>query len=127
MVTGAVRQLDECQAPRSHLHIKGVALTMEILFLSVHNIQPQRCPPTAGRMSSEGGCPASASSTASSDTCRMVIASWRIPETYIRGNTIKYLRVPDEVLYHHHHHYPAISCHMSASTLSLCPLASQAT
>ena len=22
---------------------------------------------------------------------------WRIPETYIRGNTIKYLRVPDEV------------------------------
>ncbi|BDA48674.1 probable U6 snRNA-associated Sm-like protein LSm4 at N-terminal half [Coccomyxa sp. Obi] len=23
---------------------------------------------------------------------------WRIPETYIRGNTIKYLRVPDEVI-----------------------------
>ncbi|TPX67965.1 hypothetical protein SpCBS45565_g03529 [Spizellomyces sp. 'palustris'] len=23
---------------------------------------------------------------------------WRIPEIYIRGNTIKYLRVPDEVI-----------------------------
>lgn len=23
---------------------------------------------------------------------------WRMPETYIRGNTIKYLRVPDEVI-----------------------------
>lgn len=23
---------------------------------------------------------------------------WRMPEAYIRGNTIKYLRVPDEVL-----------------------------
>ena len=22
---------------------------------------------------------------------------WRMPESYIRGNTIKYLRVPDEV------------------------------
>lgn len=23
---------------------------------------------------------------------------WRMPEAYIRGNTIKYLRVPDEVI-----------------------------
>jgi len=23
---------------------------------------------------------------------------WRLPEAYIRGNTIKYLRVPDEVI-----------------------------
>ena len=23
---------------------------------------------------------------------------WRLPEAYVRGNTIKYLRVPDEVL-----------------------------
>jgi U6 snRNA-associated Sm-like protein LSm4 len=23
---------------------------------------------------------------------------WRMPEAYVRGNTIKYLRVPDEVL-----------------------------
>lgn len=25
-------------------------------------------------------------------------AFWQIPETYIRGNTIKYIRVPDAVL-----------------------------
>ncbi len=23
---------------------------------------------------------------------------WRMPEAYVRGNTIKYLRVPDEVI-----------------------------
>ena len=23
---------------------------------------------------------------------------WKIPEVYIRGNTIKYLRIPDEVI-----------------------------
>ncbi len=26
---------------------------------------------------------------------------WRMPECYVRGNTIKYLRIPDEVIHMH--------------------------
>ena len=48
-------------------------------------------------------CPAQPSyQTLLCDTCPALALQdgdrfWRIPETYIRGNTIKYLRVPDEV------------------------------
>ncbi|CAF1932060.1 hypothetical protein Bca4012_073464 [Brassica carinata] len=32
--------------------------------------------------------------------CRNGDRFWRMPECYIHGNTIKYLRVPDEVIYY---------------------------
>jgi small nuclear ribonucleoprotein (snRNP)-like protein len=49
-------------------------------------------PPTRPAASSRPSCPCPASAPQDGDRF------WRMPEAYLRGNTIKYLRVPDEVL-----------------------------
>jgi len=35
---------------------------------------------------------------------------WKISEVYIRGNTIKYLRIPDEVIVRHQCSRAALNC-----------------
>ena len=67
---GAVRQLDERAPERSHLHLQGT---------------------------STGSCCSCCGSTAHELALQEGDRFWRMPETYIRGNTIKYVRVPNEV------------------------------
>ncbi|RLN90252.1 hypothetical protein BBJ28_00022229, partial [Nothophytophthora sp. Chile5] len=76
--SGELRYLDECQSARSHLHIQGDA--------------------SAALSPCRRGIPTL------SDTYTSTVGwlqdgdrFWKMPECYIRGNTIKYIRVPNEV------------------------------
>jgi hypothetical protein len=81
---GGMRQLDERAPTGGYLHIKGkthVCSTVQPLLLCCSR-KPAR-------------------STTFADAATSVVQDgdrfWRMPETYVRGNTIKYLRVPNEV------------------------------
>lgn len=69
--------MDECQSERSHLYIQGELFVYKIVFVCY---QFRLCFTNKLFFLQDGD------------------KFWRMPECYIRGSTIKYLRIPDEVI-----------------------------